>query len=116
MTRATIAAAAVTIVISLPFATLASVHPLQQQLQRQLDAAEATQDAAEQAEGRERQRLIGEHLQMMQQALQQMQATKPQAGTSLEEHQEWVTEQQKLLDEALQQMIEDQELLMEGWR
>jgi len=115
MKRPTFVAAALTIAISLPFTAFADPHPLQQQLQRQLDAAKTKQEAAERAKASERQRLIGEHMQIMQQAIEQMQATKPQAGTSMAEHQEWLIEHQKLMDEALQQMIKDHELLMQEW-
>jgi hypothetical protein len=99
-----------------PFTGFAGPHPLQQQLQRQLDAAKAKQESAERAKASERQALISEHMQMMQQVIQQMQAAKPQAGTSMEEHQEWITEDQKLMDEILQQMMKDHELMMQGRR
>lgn len=115
MKRPTIAAAGLAIAMSLPSTGFADPHPLQQQLQRHLDAAKAKQEAAEGAKASERQRLIGEHMEMMQQAVEQMQAAKPQAGTSMAEHQEWLIEHQKLMDEALLQMIKDHELLMEEW-
>lgn len=115
MKSLTTAAAALTIAISLPFTGFAGPHPLQQQLQRQLDAAKAKQEAAEGAKASERRRLIGEHMQMMQQAIRQMQAAKPQAGTSIEEHQDWIDAHQKLMGQALQQMIKDYELLLQEW-
>jgi hypothetical protein len=105
---------------SLAIATLLSVsafaepHPLQQQLQRQLNEAKATQEAAEKANASKRQQLLAQHMQMLQQVMQQMRAAKPQAGISVREHEEWITEHQKLMDEALQQMIMDQGLLVQG--
>jgi hypothetical protein len=112
--RPTIAAVALATMISSPFTASAGLHPLQQQLQRQLDVARAKQEAAETAETSTRKKLISEHMQMMQHALQQMQAAKPQAGMSMQEYQDWVTEHQKLMDEVRQQMIKDHELLMRG--
>jgi hypothetical protein len=51
---------------------------------------------------------------LLQQVMQQMQAAKPQAGISVQQHEEWITEHQQLMDEALQQMIMDQGLLVQG--
>ena len=53
-------------------------------------------------------------MQMLPQVMQQMRAAKPQAGISVQEHEEWITEHQKLMDEVLQQMIMDQGLLVQG--
>jgi hypothetical protein len=61
-----------------------------------------------------RQQLLTQHMQMLQQVMQQMRAAKPQAGISVQEHDEWIIEQQNLMDEALQQMIVDQELLAQA--
>jgi ribosome-binding protein aMBF1 (putative translation factor) len=113
MKRPTIAAATLAVVVSFPCAAFADPHPLQQRLQRQLDMANTKQEAAERAKGSERQKLISEHMEMIQQAMQQMQAAKPQAGMSMQEYEEWITEHQKLMDEVLQQMIKDHELLMQ---
>jgi hypothetical protein len=97
--------------VLLPLTCFAEIHPLQQQVEQQLAAAEATQEAAAKATAGVRQKLIGEHMQMLRQALQQMEEAKPQAGVSVQEHDEWIAEHQKLMDEVLQQMIKDQELL-----
>ena len=95
---------------SLAIARLLSVsafgepHPLQQQQQRQLNEAKATQEAAEKSNASKRQQLLAQHMQMLQEVMQQMRAAKPQAGISVQEHEEWITEHQKLMDQALQQM------------
>jgi hypothetical protein len=114
MQKPTVVSGSLAIAMSLALSALADPHPLQQQLQQQLDAAKATQEAAEGASASKRQQLIGQHMQMLQQVMQQMQAVRPQAGVSLQEHNEWITEHQKLMDEALQQMIMDQRLLVQG--
>ncbi len=36
-----------------------------------------------------------EHMQMMQQAMDQMQAMKPQAGMTMQQHEDWIAEHQK---------------------
>ena len=104
---------------SLAIARLLSVsafgepHPLQQ-LQRQLNEAKATQEAAEKSNASKRQQLLAQHMQMLQQVMQRMRAARPQAGIRVQEHEEWITDHQKLMDEALQQMILDQGLLVQG--
>jgi ribonuclease D len=114
MRQTTVAGAAFALMISMPFPAFAEPHPLQQKVQEQLDAAKATQEAAEKAKGSKRQQLIGEHIDMLLQTMQLMQTNKPQAGSNVQELYEWMSEQQKLMDEALQQMIKDQQLLKQA--
>jgi hypothetical protein len=112
--KASLAVAAVVAGISfLPPNAFAGPDPMQQQLQRQLSAAKAKQEQAEKAKSAERQKLMREHMQMMHQAMDQMQAMKPHAGMTMQEHEEWIAEHQKLMDEMLQQMMKDEQLMMQ---
>ena len=96
----------------LPAGAFAGQDLGQQQLQHQLGVAKAKQEQAEKAKAAERQKLMQEHMQMMQQAMDQMQAMKPRAGMTMEEHEEWIAEHQKLMDEILQQMMTDHHMMM----
>jgi hypothetical protein len=96
-----------------PFLVRADPHPLQLQLLVQLDAAMAKQQDATKAGSGKRQQLIGEHMQMLLQTMQLMQETKPQAGMSAQEYAEWLIEDQRLMDEFLQQMITDLQLMQD---
>ena len=106
-------AALVAAVSFLPAGAFAGPDLGQQQLQHQLGVAKAKQEQAEKAKAAERQKLMQEHMQMMQQAMDQMQAMKPRAGMTMEEHEEWIAEHQKLMDEVLQQMMTDHHMMMQ---
>jgi hypothetical protein len=112
--KPTVVSGALAIAMLFSVSAFGEPHPLQQQLQRQLNEAKATQEAAEKSNANKRQQLLAQHMQMLQEVMQQMRAAKPQAGISMQEHEEWITEHQKLMDEALQQMIMDQGLLVQG--
>ena len=112
--KPTVVSGSLAIPMLLSVSAFGEPHPLQQQLQRQLNEAKATQEAAENSSASKRQQLLAQHMQMLQQVMQQMRAAKPQAGISVQEHEEWIAEHQKLLDEVLQQMIMDQGLLVQG--
>ena len=107
-------AALVASVSFLPAAAFAGPDLLQQQLQRELAAAKAKQEQAEKAKAAERQKFMQEHMQMMQQAMDQMQAMKPHAGMTMQQHEDWIAEHQKLMDDMLQQMMKDQHMMMQS--
>ena len=71
---------------------------------------------AEKAQGVERQRLMGEHMQAMRRALEQMRAAKPRPGMSPEEQSEWIAEHQRLMERLLEQMMVQYGLLMQEVR
>jgi uncharacterized protein HemX len=112
--KANFAVAALVAAVSfLPAGAFAGPDLGQQQLQHELGVAKAKQEQAEKAKSTERQKLMQEHMQMMQQAMDQMQAMKPHAGMTMEEHEEWIAEHQKLMDEILQQMMTDHHMMMQ---
>ena len=94
----TVVSGSLAIAMLLSVSAFGEPHPLQQQLQRQLNEAKATQEAAEKSNASKRQQLLAQHMQMLQQVMQQMRAAKPQAGISVQEHEEWITEHQKLME------------------
>jgi len=112
--KANFAVAALVAAVSfLPAGAFAGPDPVQQQLQRQLAAAKAKQEQAEKANAAERQKFMQEHMQMMQQAMDQMQGMKPHSGMTMQEHEDWIAEHQKLMDDMLQQMMNDQQMMMQ---
>jgi hypothetical protein len=59
--------------------------------------------------------LIAQQMQMLQEVMQQMRAAKLQAAISEQEYEKnGSTQQQKLINQVLQQMIMDQGLLVQG--
>lgn len=86
------------------------------QLEMNRSVAEAKQklQQAEAAKGEERQKLMGEHMKMMKETMEKMQAMKPKAGMTMEEHEEWITQHQKLMDDMMGQMMEEHHMMMAG--
>jgi Mg2+/Co2+ transporter CorC len=61
--------------------------------------------AAEQAQGADRDKLMEEHMKMMQETMGKMQAMKPRDGMSPQEQKEWIAEHQKLMDECSKALV-----------
>ena len=74
--------------------------------------AKKKQDEAEKAKGTDRQKLMEEHMRMMEQNMKEMQAMRPHKGMSMKEHEEWIAQHQKIMDQMLEQMMKDQKMLM----
>lgn len=85
---------------------------IQQQLSRQFTESQQKLKEAEAAKGAERQKLMGEHMKMMHEAMHKMQAMKPKAGMTMQEHEDWISEHQKLMDQVMGQMMEEHHMLM----
>lgn len=84
----------------------------QQQLSRQFTESQQKLKEAEAAKGAERQKLMGEHMKMMHEAMNKMQTMKPKAGINMQEHEDWINEHQKLMDQVMGQMMEEHHMLM----
>lgn len=80
-------------------------------IQRIMEAKQKLQQA-EAAKGAERQKLMDERMKMMNETMGKMQAMKPKAGMSMQEHEEWITQHQKLMEDMMGQMMEEHHMLM----
>jgi hypothetical protein len=80
--------------------------------QRVLQSKQMLQQA-ETAKGAQRQKLMSNHMKMMQEIMGKMQAMKPRAGMTMQEHEGWVNEHQKLMDDMMGQMMEEQQMMMD---
>jgi len=92
---------------------VAGPDEFQQQMVRKLHEAKQKQQQAEAAKGEERQKLMGEHMKMMQDAMEKMQAMKPKAGMTMQEHEEWINQHQKLMEDMMGQMMGDHHMMMD---
>ena len=70
--------------------------------------------AAEKARGAERERLMQEHMKMMQETMGKMQAMNPRDGMTPQEQKEWITEHQKLMQQMMDQMMAEHHMMMQG--
>ena len=85
----------------------------QRQLYQRIHHAEAKLKAAGSAKGEERQKLMSQHMQMMQEIMDKMKAMQPKAGMSMQEHEEWINEHQKMMELMLGQMMKEHHMLMD---
>jgi len=91
---------------------MAAPDLFQQQINQQFIQSQQKLKEAEAAKGAERQKLMGEHMKMTHEAMDKMQAMKPKAGMSMQEHEDWINEHQKLMDQVMRQMMEEHHMLM----
>jgi hypothetical protein len=70
--------------------------------------------AAEKAQGAERDRLIQDHMTMMQETMGKMQAMKPRESMTPQEQKEWIAEHQKLMQQIMDQMMTEHHMMMQG--
>ena len=68
---------------------------------------------AEQAQGSERQKLIQEHMAMMDAIMRKMQDIKPTKDMTMQEHEELIARQREILEQLLGQMMKEHHMLLE---
>lgn len=83
----------------------------QLEMNRRVAQAKHKLQQAEAAKGEERQKLMDEHMKMMKETMEKMQAMKPKAGMSMQAHEEWMGEHQKLMDDMMGQMMEEHHMM-----
>ena len=81
-------------------------QPLQE-AKRKLAAAEA-------ATGPERQKMMQEHMKMMDEMMGQMQKANPASGMTPEQMRTWIDEHMKLMREMMSQMMSEHHMMMQG--
>jgi len=109
----TIATIAVCSIGFLSVSAVAAPDELQRQMIQRAQQAKQKLQQAEAARGAERQKLMGEHMKMMKETMGKMQAMKPKAGMPMQEHEDWISQHQKLMDDMMGQMMEEHHLMME---
>lgn len=113
MTRL-IAALALIAFAAVPIATFAAQDEGQRQITQRLQEQKLKLGAAEKAQGAERDRLMQEHMKMMQETMGKMQAMKPRDGMTPKEQKEWMDEHQKLMEQMMGQMMAEHHMMMQG--
>lgn len=82
----------------------------QQRLIMQVLQAKQKLQQAEAAKGPEQQKLMGEHMQMLHDDMKACREMKPKAGMTEKERDEWFAEHQKIMDNMMTQMMEEQKV------
>ena len=97
-----------------PLVALAGQDEAQRQITQSLQAQKLKLAAAERAQGAERDKLMQEHMKMMQATMGKMQAMKPRDGMTPIEQKEWMDEHQKLMQQMMDQMMTEHHMMMQG--
>ena len=98
---------------TMPFAVNAAPDETQRMMIQQVQQAKQKLAAAQAAQGAERQKMMSEHMSMMQKTMGQMQTMRPRDNMTPQEQKEWMAEHQKLMDMMMGQMMDEHHLLMQ---
>src|SRR5574338_717699 len=113
MKRRTVAIAILAGVLVAPLIGNAAPDENQKQWIQRTQEAKKKLAAAEAAKGAERQKMLQEHIKMMDEMMAQMQKAKPGAGMTPEQTREWMDEHRKLMREMKGQMMSEQHKMMQ---
>ena len=100
--------------ITMPLLGTAAPDEAQKQMIQRAQAAKQKLAAAQAASGVERQKMMQEHMTMMQGMMAQMQKAKPGGGMSPQQMREWIDEHMKLMQEMMGQMMDEHHMMMQG--
>jgi predicted PurR-regulated permease PerM len=100
--------------LALPLASMAGPDGNQQMAIQQIQQAKQKLAAAEAAQGAERQKLMQEHMNIMDQVLTQMQKAKPGTNMTPEQMRDWIDEHMKLMNDMMGQMMAEHHMMMQG--
>ena len=97
-----------------PLASLAGPDETQRMMIQRIQEKKQKLNAAMAAQGAERQKLMAEHMKMMQETMGKMQAMNPRADMLPKDKDEWMAEHQKLMEQMMGQMMEEHHMTMQG--
>ena len=100
--------------LAMPFAAFAPPDESQKQMIQRVQEAKQKLAAAQAATGAQRQKLMEEHMKLMQTMMTQMQGAKPGANMTPQQMREWVDEHMKLMDQMMGQMMDEHHMMMQG--
>jgi ABC-type transporter MlaC component len=112
--RKLLIAALAGLALALPLSSMAGPDEAQKQMIQRAQEAKKKLTAAQVASGAERQKMMQEHMQMMQDIMAQMQKAKPAAGMKPEQMREWMDEHMKLMQQLMGQMMDEHHMMMKG--
>ncbi|MBK6805000.1 MAG: hypothetical protein IPG84_09140 [Betaproteobacteria bacterium] len=99
---------------AIPLSSLAGQDEGQRLITQRLQEQKLKLAAAEKAQGAERDKLMQDHMNMMQETMGKMQAMKPRDGMTPQEQKEWMAEHQKLMQLMMDQMMTEHHMMMQG--
>ncbi len=114
MRRRTVAIAIFAGILAAPLVGQAAPDENQRQWIQRAQEAKKKLAAAEAARGAERQKMMQEHMKIMDELMAQMQKAKPAAGMTPDQMREWMDEHMKLMREMMDQMMAEHHMMMQG--
>ena len=100
--------------LSVPLLASAAPDENQRMATQQLMQSKQKLAAAQAAQGAERQKMMSEHMSMMQKTMGQMVAMKPRDNMTPQEQKEWIAQHQKLMETMMGQMMDEHHLMMQA--
>lgn len=98
----------------LPIAGIAGPDSNQQYMIQKMQEAKKKLAAAEAATGVERQKMMQEHMKMMDDVMVQMRKAKPGTAMTPEQMRDWIDEHLKLMNDMMGQMMDEHHMIMQG--
>lgn len=100
------------LVLAAPMLADAAPDEAQKQLLQRSAEAKRKLDAAQTAQGTQRDKLMQEHMDLMGQMMKQMQSARPGPNASPQQMREWIDEHMKVMDQMMSQMMDGQRMMM----
>lgn len=107
------AGAVAVVSLSVSMMVIAAPDETQRLMAQQLMQSKQKLAAAQAAQGTQRQKMMSEHMTMMQKTMGQMQAMRPRDNMTPQEQREWMVEHQKLMDMMMSQMMDEHHTMMQ---
>lgn len=95
-----------------PLIATAGPDEAQRQLIQRLVESKQKLADIEKASSADRAKLMDAHMKNMQETMGKMHGMKPKKGASMQEHEEWMAEHQKLMEQVMEQMMREHQLMM----
>ena len=102
------------LMLTLPMPMIAAPDETQKAIIQRVHDAKRKLDAAQAAQGAERQKMMQEHMALMDQVMAQMEKAEPRAGMQPAAMREWIDEHIKLMRELMGQMMAEHHMIMQG--
>lgn len=95
-----------------PMLAYAAPDEAQKQLMQRSMEARRKLDAAQKADGVQRDKLLQEHMDLMSRMMKQMTSARPGPNATPQQLREWVDEHLKLMDQMMSQMMDAERMMM----
>lgn len=112
--KKTLIAALAGLALALPLAAFAPPDENQKQMIQRVQESKQKLVAAQAASGAQRQKMMQEHMKLMQEVMAQMRTAKPREGMTPQQMREWMDEHMKLMDQMMGQMMDEHHMMMQG--